>query len=154
MSTKQCTKCKRVLPLDAFLVTNGRGRRKSECKECGRERNRLYKQLVRSAGLASVHPIDAEPRVWLTPGPLVAAMLRHADRLAGEHDEPETRVCNMCNIDPRRLYAWKSGETKRVELDHADKVLIGLGLLWWEVWDPALFPEVAAIFEPVEQVAA
>lgn len=51
-----------------------------------------------------------------------------------------TRVCDDCGIGIRILYAWEQGSVETTRFDTADRVLIGLGLLWWEVFDPQEHP--------------
>lgn len=58
---------------------------------------------------------------------------------------------SWCGVSLKSISRWEDGGA--VEFDNADLVLSLTDLLWWEVWPPEEFPEVAAIFEP-EAVAA
>jgi transposase-like protein len=46
-------------------------------------------------------------------------------------------TCVDCGISPKTLYNWEHGIHHWVAFNTADRVLLGLGLLWWEVYDPA-----------------
>jgi transposase-like protein len=46
------------------------------------------------------------------------------------------QVCRDCGISQRLLYLWSYGILTTTKFDTADRVLIGLGCLWWEVFDP------------------
>lgn len=124
-----------------------------------REYNATYRRKVgkcpQPAKLRIVAPVDTEDNVLLPAGPLVVAIDK-ASRLEGRfHDNPEARILTRCGIDPRRYYAWRN-EAARCSIDYVDRVLIGLGLLWWEVYPPGEFPEVARVFDvlPDDEVAA
>jgi hypothetical protein len=62
--------------------------------------------------------------------------------------EARNRLCRLVGISPRNLFGWRTGERDRVHFDVAGRVLQGLDMLWWEVWPPREFPEVAEVFEP------
>lgn len=44
-------------------------------------------------------------------------------------------VTARCGISDRYVYAWRSGTRPRVGIGVADRVLTGLDLLWWDVWN-------------------
>lgn len=58
-------------------------------------------------------------------------------------DGAEEDVCGLLGINARSLRRWRSGERRVVRLEIADRVLTEAGLLWFDVWDPAEYPEVA-----------
>ena len=158
---KTCRDCGLTKPITEFSPLRRNrpdGPRKGYCRPCYRERNRVVKQRMRATPSLKLAPVDAEPKVWVPAGPLAVAMDRRIKRCdfedcAGVLSAQEA-VCQACGVDPRRLSAWRTGESERTTLDLADRVLIGLDLLWFDVWDPARFPEVQAVFEPVEQLDA
>lgn len=90
-------------------------------------------------------PSSRREASMLPAGPLVALLDRYIENHAryrniGDGSALET-VCAWADIDPRQLYAWQTGEIAEVQLGTADRVMTGLGVLWWEVYDPADYPE-------------
>lgn len=60
-----------------------------------------------------------------------------SDRSAGDtSDGRGAAICARLGIDPRNLYAWRTGERATVRFDVADKVVTRGGFAWWEVWAP------------------
>lgn len=84
------------------------------------------------------------------PGQPLGEAIERAARFVEGGLEP---LCELVGVAPRTVYAWKTGE-RSAELVNADGVLEALDLLWWDVWDPAHYPEVAAVFEGEEAAAA
>jgi hypothetical protein len=74
--------------------------------------------------------------------------LKEVLRLA-QPDNVEEYASAALGVSYRRLREWKSGR-ERPTVITADSVLTAAGLLWWEVWDPAEYPDVAAIFSAAE----
>lgn len=68
----------------------------------------------------------------LPVAPLVAALNAAAER----HWNAEVGVCAEARIDPRILRSWRKGEYDFVTFRVADRVLTGMGWLYWEVWEP------------------
>lgn len=100
---------------------------------------RLRRERRDGVAPASVRSLRVEvQRDQKTPHMLPAAALAAAidHRIARESGDTE-RVCFYCGIDDRQLRSWRSGEWTDVQLNVADRVLIGLGLLWWDVWEGA-----------------
>lgn len=63
-----------------------------------------------------------------------------AAREAGPVDENNhggrlAAVCLRCELNERTVWAWRTGERPRVELAVADRVLVALELLWWDIWN-------------------
>lgn len=84
-----------------------------------------------------------EPDPTMVVGrPLAAMMAREISRrdLWSWWDQAlgmRKRVCQDCGIAERLLHAWEHKSSSVMTcFDTADRVLIGLGLLWWEVFDP------------------
>lgn len=119
-------------------------------RQLWRERTRRYKQRKR-AGI-TLSPVVERVQAGGEKIPC-APLLGALDREAARSGRPVGMVCESIGVDERRVTAWRSGEYKLVALDLVDRALIGLDLLWWEVYPPDEFPQVAAIFEP-EAVAA
>jgi len=92
-------------------------------------------------------PLPADTFGRLPALPIVRALESYARREAVD----EASVCEFVGIDPRNLFAWRMGERQLVQFDVADRVLTGLGLSWWDVWDEN-DPAVRAVWE--RQVAA
>lgn len=162
VETKACCGCGCVFPVDAFPVKrrwpDGTVRyRKARCRSCTRDQERAAKQRMLRPP-AAVCPVDVERPVYLPVGPLREAVkhaIRRRSMQLGMWDEKLStgEICKRCGIRDRLWRDWKAGTSRRVTLDVADRVMLGLGVLWWEVWDPQEFPEVAKVFEP-EEVAA
>ncbi len=54
-------------------------------------------------------------------------------------------ICERAGVPERTLHRWRYGEVGAVQLAVADQVLQRLDLLWFDVWPPERFPEVAAV---------
>jgi hypothetical protein len=78
---------------------------------------------------------DWQPR--LPAAPLAALILQLAER-----DENVGDTCASLGIDPRNLYAWRTGERDEVAFDVADRVLTCANRSWWDVWPLGEYPEV------------
>ena len=65
-------------------------------------------------------------------------------------------VAKTLGTTARTVYAWRSGERIWVGLDMADRILLALGLNWWEVWDepepPAVSGSAAAVLNYIADV--
>lgn len=78
-------------------------------------------------------------------------------RAALEEGVSPDLVCARFDVPPRTLYRWAHGgeavDGSAALAQHAiaDRVLVGLGLLWWEVYDPASAPE---LYDPLEWIDA
>jgi hypothetical protein len=85
---------------------------------------RSLSERMRTEGLRD----DANHRIHRLPSLELAAAI---DRwLAGESED----AVQALGIDSRMLRAWRSGEYTTVLFDVADRVLLAMGLPWWEVW--------------------
>jgi hypothetical protein len=77
-------------------------------------------------------------RKQVLPGrPLAAAVDRRAHRGRDVFGRPTSRleqICKEMGISERYVYAWRTGG-RDMALDSADKALIVLGLLWFDVWN-------------------
>lgn len=62
-------------------------------------------------------------------------------------------VCQGYGATIRDLLDWKSGRREGVRFDTAERVMIALDLLWFDIWPPEEFPEVAAVFDHDAQAA-
>lgn len=123
-----------------------------QTRQAWRERTKRYRERLRQADEqpeGEVVRMSQAGGERIPSAPLVAAIDREVER----SDRPVGVVCESIGVNERRVTAWRSGEYKLVALDLVDRVLIGLDLLWWEVYSPDEFPQVAEIFEP-EAVAA
>jgi len=157
MSVQACTGCGQVKACGEFPVlarnADGSPRKfRARCRECALAQKRVA-AAQRRAFLRDAAPVDREPRVRVPSAPLVAAIDREIARELPWHDNASSRVLRRCRVDEARVRTWRRGECQDAHIDLADRVMIGLGLLWWEVYPPDEFPGVARIFEP-EAVAA
>lgn len=74
----------------------------------------------------------------LPAGPLAAAIVHLAERIAAEHGL-DTRgglwlACGRYGVSPRNVFAWRTGERAFVNFEVADRVLTASPLNWWDVW--------------------
>lgn len=51
-----------------------------------------------------------------------------------ENSRTQESACKRAGISDRTLRDWLAGSRPTVKFDTADKVLVRLGLAWWEVW--------------------
>lgn len=158
-------------------------RPRSLCKVCDRERRRLNQRRVRAEIAKDPDQLEAykqrqreynatyrrragkayrsggelpTPVELLPSAPLAAAIVQvAAEEAQGDHghDRRLITVCERAGVSDRTMRFWRSGVRTEVEFAVADRALLALDLLWWEVWPPEQFPDVAELFEP-EAVAA
>lgn len=69
----------------------------------------------------------------------------------GRKDSVRLTVCGRVGVSERTLYAWEHGERVNVQFDVADRIITGLGLLWFDVYGDD--PVAAAAFTG-ESIAA
>ena len=66
--------------------------------------------------------------------PLPSAQLAAAiDRRASRSDLPA--VCELAGVHERQVTRWRRQEQPDIPAAVADQVLVGLDLLWWDVWN-------------------
>lgn len=73
------------------------------------------------------------------------------DRIATTRDLLLGDAQVWAGVDQNTISIWRRGGL--ATLHTIDRVLSTTDLLWWDVWPPEDFPEVAAVFDP-ESVAA
>jgi hypothetical protein len=65
---------------------------------------------------------------------------QRARRLRAEWQTPEEQfgeVCALAGIKfPRSVWAWRRGERATVDFDVVDRILVNLGLNWWDIYTP------------------
>lgn len=129
--------------------------RMAEYRRKEREYNATYRR--KKGKKARLHIIDIGAASEVVPvAPLVSAILAKESRMNPDrhgHDRSLLVLLERCSLHERVFRRWRSGEATSTSIDRADRVLIGLDLLWWDVWPPDEYPAVAAIFDP-EAVAA
>lgn len=122
---------------------DGTRRRSTRCSDCRRlyqAEGRLRRRREREAGVIQ------EPRELLPAAPLSMAVERWLSReiaLGGER--PALVAC--LGADDRTLWDWREGKRRSVELPLADRILTALDVLWFDVWDPEVFPDVVRFWE-------
>lgn len=106
-----------------------------------RERRRQQPEPFRSDDGGGMLPVE----------PLADAIRRELEHLTERDfcDAPLEVVAAICGTTDRTIRAWLASERIEVRLNIADRALIGLNLLWFEVWDPADYPDAARLWEPV-----
>lgn len=153
---KRCNGCHRTLPLSEFPVKkrwpDGSVRYlKSRCATCTqRDRERTAERRRRS----DLAPVDLEPTVKLPAAPIVTALDHAARRRAlmmGMYDlrHAKASVCRQAGIGDRLVREWRADPTALTTLDTADRILLAMGWMWWDIWAPEQFPQVAAMFDTI-----
>jgi hypothetical protein len=75
--------------------------------------------------------------------PLADAVARVAATLDEDPATGERMIAERAGLSPRLLLQWRRQTRPRTLWDSADRVLVALGLMWWEVFDPEVCdPEV------------
>lgn len=87
------------------------------------------------------------------PRPLAWAIWREVERERADgelsmlvqfpgrrRDSRYVATCERCRVDPSKVRRWLTGADPLVSVDLADRVLLGLGLEWWDVYDPDEWP--------------
>lgn len=121
--------------------------RAAEYRARHRAWNRVYRERRRRGEATSTRRStrgNASTFPSLPAAPFVHYLARHFDggnwkAAAGE----------ATGIAKRTIYAWWEGERDRVAFDMLDTALVSLGLMWWEVYDPADAPE---LYSPLEWI--
>lgn len=88
--------------------------------------------------IASVRGADDLPRVPVQP------LLAVLSDIADDGEDSWTDLSESIGVSDRSMRRWKTGEVTDVSFDTADRILTALGLLWFDVWNEADFPEVHA----------
>ncbi len=110
--------------------------------------HRLRREQRDGIALGDLRVVGADERQdnereALPSAPLAAfidalAAREHADLGRGMDTDVQAlavaRICERAGISDRLLRAWRLGERPTVPLERADAVLVGLDVLWWEVW--------------------
>ena len=76
---------------------------------------------------------QSRSRVLLPVAPLLGAIEARAER---EGEPAFTFATRSVGVEERQWTRWKSGESRSVLASDADRVLIALDLLWFDVWAP------------------
>ena len=146
---RQCRACGESYPAtrEFFYVAgwrkDGSARLYRQCKWCQNARRGQYPRG--RAGAPSVLPSR----------PLVEAVqaVAHRETYANPWARPNGGdsglgiVVLRAGIPARTWREWESGHRPMAQLDTADRVLTRLGLLWFDVWPPEDYPEVAQAWE-------
>jgi hypothetical protein len=99
-------------------------------------RERTGRSLVtRNGALRGPVTMPSGPRV-LPAKPLAVAIARAVIR----HQDTVEAICESIGTDARSYTAWRS-EREGVQVDVADRVITGLGLLWFDVYDEDVWPD-------------
>lgn len=115
-----------------------------EMRRRKREYDRRYKWQRRAQAL----PAAGKPMGYSGVGPRlpVAPLWAAVERFMADRDMTKDATAALFGVSERALYRWEH-ESKSVRLEAADAALVGMDLLWWEVWSPDEYPKVAAIWE-------
>lgn len=85
------------------------------------------------------------PRGLVLPSAPFARAIRKVVRAkAQKMGLSEDAMCKNLGIPIRQLRGWENGEYETISWLVADRILIQTPLHWWDVWEPAEYPEVAA----------
>lgn len=83
------------------------------------------------------------------PAPPLAEVVEQTRvRLEREGVEaPLNRIAEQCEVAPRSFLRWTEDPSRTVQFETALRVLDGLDLHWWDVWDQAEYPDVVRAME-------
>jgi hypothetical protein len=101
-----------------------------------------YALRAERAGKPVVRHISSAIRVRESLPELPAKPLADLLLKMAESRDSIDQLAEELGFTPRSLFAWKTGERQRVQLDVADQILTNAGLMWWEVWPEEEFPEL------------
>lgn len=76
----------------------------------------------------------------LPAAPLATAIERLISFTPGA-DDARGRACERFYLNPRTLYAWRTGAKRSVTLAVADRILSASPYLWFDVWPECLAHE-------------
>ena len=154
---KFCAGCGRWRPLSDFRVHKDRRVRLSYCEAClraasrrqrrsmterqrenRREYDRFYNYMRRRAAGVPVREwrnprpsaVDRVERVLLPREPLLAVMDQYvrAQRGNGDPDFSWEQFARVVQCSQRAIYRIRTGESKRVRIDLADRIAHGMGI--------------------------
>jgi hypothetical protein len=72
--------------------------------------------------------------------PLAAAVTKEALRLDEDFAVGERIIAKRAGLSEKVLYNWRTGRSPRAIWDSADRVLVALDVMWWEVFDSGAIP--------------
>jgi hypothetical protein len=118
-------------------------------RQVGRLGERQRQEGQRDEANATLPMLPARPLAEAVERVIAA---RQAVATNGEGDEAmpaegREQVCETLGITDRALFDWKTGRRRMVRSDTADRVLVRSGLLWFDVWSPEQYPDVARRLE-------
>jgi transposase len=108
-------------------------------------RGRELRRRARAVRAAPIPRSEAEQEPDVPSAPLAAAVQHVMARDAID----DLTACSRAGVPPRTVWAWRTGERPTARLDTADGVLLGLDLLWWEVYNPAV---ASSLYSPLEWI--
>ena len=123
---------------------------RTDCRPCRAARLRRWR--------ASRPGYSRKKRLGIAPGGPelpVAPLAALLDRMI-ERGTDSGVLCDRLGISDRTLRAWRVGDRRSVRLDLADRILLELGLLWFDVWtpdDPESYQRAVEVWEGQEAAA-
>lgn len=105
--------------------------------------NALYRQR-RKARRQEVDKQAMQPNVGREM--IVAPLMRTIEVWREREGLNEEEAAGRLGITPRRFWDWRHPGAK-TRMSIVDRCLLGLDMLWWEIWPPVEYPEVAKIWE-------
>ena len=143
----RCADCDREQRREQHAAIMRNPARRSHLRRVRRENQRMNRRLkamragrpMPALARAPKRADERRPRVLALP--LAFAVERHVERrqaTPGYQDrevaEAQERIVEALGITARTLRAWLAGERLLAQQDEADRILIELGLNWWDVW--------------------
>lgn len=131
-------RCARGYRLDSFCVACRRRVQREYYRQQTpsqrakrREDAAFYRDRLRRARGADANyrprgrkPVDCKETVKKDPAPLLAVIDAHIR----EYGESEHQLAARAGVPPRAIYRMRYGESRRIQLDTADKFAVALGL--------------------------
>lgn len=160
--TRHCRRCDRDLPLDdenfqPLRVKAGFGY-DYWCRPCRNAYKTQRKNLARDQK-RRVERLRARPARRVVALPLAYAIHAWFDRYEHYVDydggiDKETICQETFGVWYRRVRAWMSSEAQLAKTDVADRVILGLEVGWYDVYDPADWPRGSFSVTPGRDVLA
>lgn len=118
------------------IKLNKDSQRYARQRETQRINYRLRRERDEGVPLGEIRAFASVIRAKETGGMMMAAqpLAEAIDSYARLRHLSIGEVCDLVDIDPRQLLAWRVGDIEHIQFNVADRALTNLGLLWFDVW--------------------
>lgn len=106
--------------------------------------NALYREKKgQKTGRSPIAPVE---NFGSGPEMPVKPLMEAIDAWIKRHGYNDEEAADRLGVASRRFREWRTSQPF-TRMSVADRCMTRMGLLWWEVWDEAKYPEVAEIWE-------